>query len=439
VSPLWQRSILLLAVLALAALGTGFWFGAIVGLQMLAAGLALAVFHHLRHLARLERWLSRPDDSLPGGSGVWDDVFYRLRRILKQRSQSEERLSSAFDRLLQVTEAMPDGVVVLDETDRIALCNPVAELHFGIDSKRDLGQQITFLVRDPRFVDHLASGGRGEPLSLRLPGALQRVLTVQLVPYGDRQKLLISRDVTRVERLETTRRDFIANVSHELRTPLTVLAGFLETLAGADKPDPAMLKRALMLMTDQTHRMARLVEDLLTLSRLEDEHNLLREENVNIPAMARDLYHEALSLSGGRHRITLRMESQSWLRGSLDELRSAAGNLISNAIRYTPEGGHIQLAWEELDGQVVFSVTDSGIGIPAEHIPRLTERFYRVDHSRSRETGGTGLGLAIVKHVLNRHDGRLEIASQTGKGSRFSAWFPANRRVAAPEAAVEGT
>jgi two-component system, OmpR family, phosphate regulon sensor histidine kinase PhoR len=435
VSPLWHRSVLLLAILALAALITGFSAGAEDGLWVLTAGLALGLFHQLRQLVRLERWLSRPGDPVPEGSGAWADVFYRLRRMLKRQSQSEERLSSALDKLLQVTAAMPDGVVVLDDLDRIALCNPAAERHFGIDSTRDIGQQITFLVRDPRFVEYLASGEHGEPLTLRLHSELQRVLTVQIVPYGDRQKLVISRDVTRVEHLETMRRDFIANVSHELRTPLTVLSGFLETLSGADKPEPAMFKRALFLMADQTQRMARLVEDLLTLSRLEDERNQLREEDVDMPAMVRDLYHEALSLSAGRHRIAVRMESSAWLRGSPDELRSATGNLISNAVRYTPEGGQIQLAWEEIDGQAVFSVADSGIGIPSEHIPRLTERFYRVDHSRSRETGGTGLGLAIVKHVLNRHQARLEISSQTGKGSRFSAWFPENRLVVARAAA----
>jgi two-component system phosphate regulon sensor histidine kinase PhoR len=256
-------------------------------------------------------------------------------------------------------------------------------------------------------------------------------LSLQLVPYGDKQKLLLSRDVTRLERIQTMRRDFIANVSHELRTPLTVIGGFLETLTDADEspPDPKTRKWALTLMTDQTKRMQRLVEDLLTLSRLEDTENLVREETVDVPQMLRGLYDEARSLSAGRHLVILSLDSDAKLLGSADELRSAFSNLISNAIRYTPDGGVITLSWIIRNGQGVFSVQDSGIGIEPEHIPRLTERFYRVDRGRSRESGGTGLGLAIVKHVLTCHQANLDIVSEQGKGSCFSARFPAARLI----------
>jgi two-component system phosphate regulon sensor histidine kinase PhoR len=249
------------------------------------------------------------------------------------------------------------------------------------------------------------------------------------VPYGGKQKLLLSRDVTRLEMIQTMRRDFIANVSHELRTPLTVIGGFLETLTDESHPDPKTRKWALALMTDQTQRMQRLVEDLLTLSRLEDTENLAREETVDVPQMLRGLYDEAQSLSSGRHLVILSLDTDAKLLGSADELRSAFSNLISNAIRYTPDGGIITLSWAIRDGQGVFSVQDSGIGIEPEHIPRLTERFYRVDRGRSRESGGTGLGLAIVKHVLTCHQAKLEIASEQGKGSCFSAWFPAARLI----------
>ena len=284
-------------------------------------------------------------------------------------------------------------------------------------------------MRQTQFTEYLTAGNYNEPLIIKQPRHQGLTLSLQFVPYGDKQKLLISRDVTRLERVQTMRRDFVANVSHELRTPLTVIGGFLETLAEGGSSDPETSKWALTLMTDQTKRMQRLVEDLLTLSRLEDTENLARETNINIPEMLREVYHEAQSLSMGHHRISLNLDTDATLLGSMDELRSAFGNLVSNAIRYTVDGGEISLNWAIRDGQGVFTVQDSGIGIDPEHIPRLTERFYRVDRGRSRETGGTGLGLAIVKHVLTCHQAKLEIVSQPGKGSSFSAYFPATRLI----------
>jgi two-component system phosphate regulon sensor histidine kinase PhoR len=268
-------------------------------------------------------------------------------------------------------------------------------------------------------------------------------LSVQLVPYGDSEKLLLSRDITHWERMETTRRDFVANVSHELRTPLTVLGGFLETLSDMQKPDPDMLRRSLQLMGEQATRMQRLVEDLLTLSKLESAQNPLNEEFVDVPELVRSLFSDAQALSGGRHRFRLRADDSEGVRGNAEELRSALSNLISNAVRYTPEGGEIEVSWSKREGEPVFTVRDTGIGIEPHHVPRLTERFYCVDRSRSRSTGGTGLGLAIVKHVLSRHQAHLEIESEPGRGSTFSAIFPAARSLAQPaphvrEAAAEG-
>jgi two-component system phosphate regulon sensor histidine kinase PhoR len=250
---------------------------------------------------------------------------------------------------------------------------------------------------------------------------------VQLVPFGEGKKLLIGRDITDLERVDAMRRDFIANVSHELRTPLTVVGGFVETLVDAPDLSPADNRGYFNLMLDHTRRMQRLLDDLLTLSQLESAEHALKDESVNMEELAQALQTEAESLSRGRHRIALQIESDAGLKGNLQEIRSALGNLVSNAVRYTPEGGVITLAWRERDGEGVFSVTDTGDGIAAEHIPRLTERFYRVDRSRSRETGGTGLGLAIVKHVLTRHGARLDVQSAPGKGSTFSALFPAQR------------
>ncbi|WP_205617024.1 phosphate regulon sensor histidine kinase PhoR [Pelomicrobium methylotrophicum] len=424
----WQR---MLAGPALAAgvslIAWVVWDRAAALIVFSALVLAL-LLHNLRNLAALYRWLQRPDPQrIPSTTGIWDALFAMLYRLTRAQTRSQQELAVALRRFQEAATVFPDGIVILDHQDRIQWCNPTAEQHFGIDSRLDMGQQITNLVRHPRFVEYLDAQNYREPLVIRLERELPLMASIQLIPYGDTEKLLISRDITSLERAETMRRDFVANVSHELRTPLTVVGGFLETLADSPEMEPEMLRRSLELMRQQTQRMQRLVEDLLALSQLENAQHPLREEKVDVPELVRLLHYEAQSLSGGRHRIGLEIETEDWLLGSPDELRSAFSNLISNAIRYTPEGGRIDLRWRKEGGQLVFSVQDTGIGIEAHHLPRLTERFYRVDRSRSRETGGTGLGLAIVKHVLSRHQGVLEIESEPGKGSRFSARFPESR------------
>jgi two-component system phosphate regulon sensor histidine kinase PhoR len=399
-----------------------------------AVALLCVLLHHVANLSRLYRWLGEPNAStLPEGSGGWEEIFARLARLLRRRTQIESRLSAALERFQQAGAALPEGVIVLDEGDRIEWCNPRAEAYFGLSSQRDRGQQITYLVRMPQFLEYLETRNYREPLVLRLPrNDYELTLSIQLVPYGDREKLLLSRDITRWERMETTRRDFVANVSHELRTPLTVLGGFLETLSDMHEPDRDMLRRSLQLMSEQATRMQRLVEDLLTLSKLESAQNPVREDFVDLPEMVRSLARDAQALSSGRHRFSLRVENEAGVRGSAEELRSALSNLISNAVRYTPDSGEIEVSWSKRDTELLFAVRDTGIGIEPHHIPRLTERFYRVDRSRSRASGGTGLGLAIVKHVLSRHQARLEIESEPGKGSTFSVVFPAVRAMMGP-------
>ena len=425
----------LLIVILLSAVAGGLWiiFDIVIALLFYSMALLLLIIYHLYYLTALDRWLQFPDPTsatLPDRSGAWGDVFARLARLMRNQSQSHQQLSLALERLRRATSAMPEGVIILDEADRIEWCNPVAEQHFGIDFKRDADQQITFLVRQPQFAEYLSTHNYSEPLVVKQTRHQELILSLQLVPYGDKQKLLISRDITRLEGVETMRRDFVANVSHELRTPLTVIGGFFETVSEEDWISSEMGKRALVLMTDQTRRMQRLVEDLLTLSRLENSQNQVREESVNVTEILHELYHEAESLSAGRHHINLTLDTDVKLQGSPDELRSAFSNLVSNAIRYTSDGGKVDLSWNYQNGKGVFTVQDSGIGIDQEHIPRLAERFYRVDLSRSRGTGGTGLGLAIVKHILSRHQAHLEIISEPGKGSSFSAWFPEKRSVA---------
>jgi two-component system phosphate regulon sensor histidine kinase PhoR len=318
-------------------------------------------------------------------------------------------------------------VVILDREYRIEWANPTAAHHFRIDARRDLGQPIAHFVRHPDFVAWLEAGEFGEPLVLRGVRG-ETVLLVRLIEFGDEQKLLSSRDVTAQERLETMRRDFVANVSHELKTPITVLAGFVETLGDATmEMSAAQRKRYLGLMAEQARRMQQLIEDLLTLSALESSPAPEDEQPIAMRAFVEQLADEARALSGSRHRIQARVDRDARLLGSPRELHSAFSNLVSNAVRYTPEGGTVTLFWTLEDHRGAFGVTDSGIGVESRHIPRLTERFYRVDHGRSRETGGTGLGLAIVKHVLTRHQASLEVESELGKGSTFRAVFPAQR------------
>jgi two-component system phosphate regulon sensor histidine kinase PhoR len=394
------------------------------------AALLLALAYYRRKLSNLIAWLSNPESPEPPRAyGLWDDLHALLHRERRDSRRREAELAEQVARWRAAARALPDGVVILDG-DRIAWCNDTASSHFDIDPQRDAGLTVTHLVRIPEFARYLEEHDFAKPIIVRPPAMNDRVLSVQIVSYGQEQSLVLSRDVTRFEKLETMRREFVANVSHEMRTPLTVVTGFLETLR--DETDPEARKRYLDLMDEQARRMLRLVEDLLTLSSLESSPPPPMEDSIDMRALLERLGAEARALSGGRHSIEVQAEAAAQLSGSEKELSSAFGNLVSNAIRYTPEGGTVRLRWQDSAEGALFAVEDTGIGISAEHIPRLTERFYRVDRGRSRETGGTGLGLAIVKHALGRHGAALQVTSTPGKGSRFSARFtgPRVRRAA---------
>ncbi|HKU45874.1 MAG TPA: phosphate regulon sensor histidine kinase PhoR, partial [Burkholderiales bacterium] len=352
-----------------------------------------------------------------------------LHRLERDSARREHDLAEALASMRRAVQALPDGVVLLDRANRIEWCNRTAEAQLQIDGQADLRQNIGNLVRDPAFIDYLAAPGADAARIVRE----HRVLALQLIPFGQSQTLLLSRDVTQIERVETMRRDFVANVSHELRSPLTVLVGFLETLQNL-KLDPQRQHDYLAMMQEQSARMQRIIDDLLTLSALDSAPPASGEVRVPMRPLVERLKADAEALSKGKHILKMQVDTDQDLLGIESELASAFGNLVSNAIRYTPAGGTVTLAWRESAEGARFSVEDTGIGIEAEHIPRLTERFYRVDRSRSRETGGTGLGLAIAKHALARHDATLEIESQPGKGSRFSARFPARRLASKLEA-----
>ena len=403
---------------------------ATTALVLLAIGVIAYLLGHLYWLHKLLQWFRHPDlSTMPLGKGIWEEVFAAIYHQQRRYSRSQIQLSSALDRFRHAASALPDGVVLLDSSDKIEWCNTMAESQLGLTLSQDHGQPISYLVRLTDFIQYLRNQDYSEPIKLKSWRNPEVTLEIQLVPFGANQKLLICRDISQLEKLEHMRRDFIANVSHELRTPLTVVGGFLETLMDMDGKIPEEFRGYFNLMQEQTGRMRHLVEDLLTLSQLENSQTVPQEVEIDVATLLATVMNEARSLSGGRHRLSLEADPGLCLIGSPDELHSAFGNLVSNAVRYTPEGGEIAMSWKQRDHEGIFSVRDTGIGIEQQHIDRLTERFYRVDRSRSRETGGTGLGLSIVKHILTRHQARLEIQSEPGKGSTFSAVFPKARLV----------
>ncbi|MCE1185843.1 phosphate regulon sensor histidine kinase PhoR [Zoogloea sp.] len=392
--------------------------------------LLLVGAYHVWNLYKLVGWTRQPPGTPPPGAvGLWDLVFSDLTRYVRASTREHEQLSAALDRFREAGQAMPHGLMFLSTTHTIEWVNRQGEQQFGLDKQRDQGTAVTHIVRQPDFVRYLQQGDYAEPLIFRQSRG--RALMVHVVPFGTDMLLLMSEDITQGERLEAMRRDFVANVSHEMRTPLTVVTGFLETvLDSLDELEQDDIRYYLGLAAEQAGRMQRLIQDLLTLSSLEAGAPMPREERVDVPKLLREIHQEAELVSGGKHEITLDCSTNAHLLGSSKELYSAFINLAVNAVRYTPPDGHIRIFWRQRGALVEYGVEDDGIGIAAEDIPRLTERFYRVDRGRSRETGGTGLGLAIVKHVVNRHQGDLLITSEPGAGSCFTASFPV-RRIAA--------
>jgi two-component system phosphate regulon sensor histidine kinase PhoR len=395
-------------------------FGAVPALTIAFITMAVMVFAQLNYLYQLSDWLDDPQSAkLPDGWGAWTGIFSRLYRLRRDDEKNQTELTEWLARFRQAMHLLPDGVVIMDDVLFLEWCNPAAESHLGLRHDRDKGMRVTNLIRSPEFMDYIILGRYEQPLTLTFR---ERKLIVHIIPFENRRQILVTHDITENERTEMMRRDFIANASHELRTPLTVIVGFLEIAASEDL-DQATRMAHLELMTEQGHRMQHLIEDMLTLSRLESVDHPMRPERVDTRKLLDQVLRDARALSAGKHEITLDMEAVD-VQGNFEELHSAFGNLASNAVRYTPAGGKIRLSWGDTAKGAQFMVEDTGIGISPEHISRLTERFYRVDKSRSRETQGTGLGLAIVKHVLLRHGGTLSIKSESGKGSNFTVCLP---------------
>jgi two-component system phosphate regulon sensor histidine kinase PhoR len=417
----WVPALLRLASVFVAG-GVAWWMaGPIAGLALALTGAIVALFVQLSYLHQLGEWLNDPQSGrLPDGWGAWTDVFARLYRMRREDERNQQELAEWLARFRQAMHLLPEGVAIMDDVLFLEWCNPAAERHLGLTMERDKGLRVTNLVRHPEFIDYIILGRYEQPLTLAFRG---RKIECRIIPFENRRQILVTHDATDTERVEAMRRDFIANASHELRTPLTVIVGFLEIALADPCMDTATRTAHLKLMTEQGERMQRLIEDMLTLSRLESDEFPLRRERVDVTALVESVAEEARALSGGRHQIAVDIDGPD-VMGSMEELRSAFANLASNAVRYSPQGGTIRLSWTRGADDLQFAVTDCGIGIDPQHISRLTERFYRVDKSRSRETQGTGLGLAIVKHVLLRHGGRLKICSTPGEGSTFTASLP---------------
>lgn len=395
----------------------------------LVGGLSLYLAWHLRQMARFQHWLSSSqNDSPPDSKGLWGDIFDSIYRMQRRDSRMRAKQQLVIDRIQASTAALSDAVVMIDAKGRLEWWNHAAERLLGLRAPDDSGQHVTNLLRDPRFVEYFETNTFREPLDIASHLNLNARLQYTITHYGQGERLMVVRDTTRLHNLEQMRKDFVANVSHELRTPLTVIVGYLETLQDAEEPVNPRWKRALQQMQQQSRRMQNLLNDLLMLARLENEDGTADQKPVDISQMLQSVAQDARALSAERgHQVRVEAQPEIRLRGAHEELRSAFSNLVFNAVKYTPDAGEICIrCWQDESG-VHVSVSDNGTGIAAQHISRLTERFYRVDSSRSTNTGGTGLGLAIVKHVLLRHDGRLDISSTVGKGSTFTCHFQAKR------------
>ena len=363
--------------------------------------------------------------SLTGFGAAWSEIFFRLQRIISGLRKDIEQVERQHKRFIEAFQASPNGIVMLDDQDQIEWCNAIAEQFLGIQFKRDALQRIHYIVRKPEFVQYMINRQFEEPVVLEKMGsASSLILRLQVFPFSENRRLILIQDITDLSKAEAMRRDFVANVSHEMRTPLTVMMGFLETVQTLELP-PEQKAQYLEMMMDQGKRMKNLVEDLLTLANLEANTQPAPMNSISMSYLMSLIKNDAYALSQGKHSLNFDLKTPCNLLGEEREVLSAFSNLVSNAIRYTPNVGSVSATWSvNAAGEGEFTVTDTGPGISPEHIPRLTERFYRVDRSRSRETGGTGLGLAIVKHVANRHQANLVIESTPGRGSKFILRFP---------------
>lgn len=424
-NPSWRQEATVALFLALLAV-VG-WIAFYHLFAWLFAATFVYLVWHVINLYRLDAWLRRGRQlATPASLGVWGELFNHFYRLRRRDRERKRRIAFLLREFRDSTSAMPDAVVLLDSLWEIMWFNAAAQRLLGLRPGQDLRRRIGNLIRHPDFIGYLRHGVFDEPVDIPAPAAPGVRIQLRVVSYGSDQRLLIARDVTRLHRLEEMRRDFVANASHELRSPLTVVGGYLDAM----RADPRLEHDWGVPMAEMEHQMQRMlaiIKDLLELSRLETEAREAPFAPVDVPALLHRIQRDALALGYGPREVTVEAKDAVWVLGSESELFSAFSNLVFNAMRYTPNTGKVTLRWWVEEDGARLSVTDTGVGIAPEHLPRLTERFYRVDRSRSRDSGGTGLGLAIVKHVLQRHDAELEVESEPGKGSTFTCHFPMER------------
>lgn len=417
----WIPALIWLALIWLATGITAYFLGTAIAL---IAGMLLssvAILFHLFNLNLLDNWLVEGrKQRLPRYMGSWGKVYSDFNELSQKESETQQKLEDMLSRFQQAMSYLPDGVVITNDRYQLEWFNPMAENLLNLNLDRDKGILMTRLINSPPFTDYIIQGQFTQPIEITLQ---QYTLSLRIVPVDRLHRLLVIHNLTESIKTEKMRRDFIANASHELRTPLTVINGFLEIALSQPDLDKETRLSHLSMMKEQGERMQVLVQDMLALTNLESSDNKPIREPFNIIELIQQLHRNSQALSSGRHTITLDISGPQTVFGNRDEIGTAFSNIITNAIRYTPEGGTIDIFWKQNEAEPVFAVRDTGIGIAPEHIPLLTQRFYRVDKSRSRQVNGTGLGLSIVRHILIRHDAQLHIQSTPGKGSEFSIQF----------------
>lgn len=410
-----------LIVLLLASAALGSLFGQTLLVTLVTC--LILIFWHYHHLLKLISWLQSKAISPPYSSGIWGRIYDGLYHQIQQHRKKQKQLSEKIRRFRDGAEALPDAALMLSHELTIEWGNKKANRLLGVRWPDDLGQRIDNLLRAPEFAEYLAEELFDAPCLIVSPVDAQVQLEIRLMAYGSENVLLLARDISNIHRLEEMRRDFVANVSHELKTPLTVVRGYVEMIQASDQDFEPHWQKAFSTIEGQVSRMDRLVEQLLNLSKVEN-NNDEDKQNVYMPQLIRALVEDVNWLNQDKnHEIKLNVTTDCGIFGVETELKSACANLLSNAIAYTPAGGIIEVTWTKEGNKAKFSVKDNGDGIKPEHVNRLTERFYRIDKSRSRDTGGSGLGLAIVKHVLHHHQAELVISSHLGQGSEFSIYF----------------
>jgi two-component system phosphate regulon sensor histidine kinase PhoR len=394
------------------------------GLIVCLFTLSIYFILHVYWINKLSKWLNNPSlSNLPHGTGIWQNIFSKHYQILKSNKKSKKELVSTLDQFIQAAEALMDGVVALNENNEIMWSNKKSQVMLNLNPKKDTGQPINYIFRNTDLMSYLDGGDFEKSIKINLEAQNEKIIEIKIVLFGEKQKVLVAKDISQTIKIESERKQFISNVSHELKTPLTVILGFIETFEDMFKSNSNEQKNMLKIMGKQAYRMSKLIDDLLLLSNVESSIFQNRSEKIFISTMISKIKKTIASLNSKNHTIKYQIDNKLKIYGSKKEIESAFINLITNAIRYTNENGSISISWGLINGLPIFEVKDNGNGIEKKHINKITERFYRIDADRSRETGGTGLGLSIVKNIVNQHNGELKITSDIGKGSSFKLIF----------------